>query len=179
VARCHDDASLARLAGELHTTIDMLRRLIGQAGIHRASAKVRSARSRRLATDERLTERAAQLGFASLQAYLGNRVTDLAWSLRQIADELGMDRGTVRDRLNRCRLRRSRQPSQHRPGRRRDAVGARPAGGATPPTRHRWPSRASTEQATAAAAEGVGCINAFIQFTSCSHKVGTSVRSPE
>jgi len=42
VARCQQDASLAQLAAELHTTIDVARRLIGEAGIHRGSPKVRS-----------------------------------------------------------------------------------------------------------------------------------------
>ena len=35
VARCQDDASLPQLAGELDTTIDVTRRLIDEAGIHR------------------------------------------------------------------------------------------------------------------------------------------------
>jgi transcriptional regulator of acetoin/glycerol metabolism len=96
VARCQHDASLTQLASELHTTIDVVRRLI-----ERSSAKVRSARQRRRATDRRLTERATQLGFASLQAYLADRVTQQAWTLTQIASELGIDRNTVRDRLDR------------------------------------------------------------------------------
>jgi hypothetical protein len=61
VARCQDDASLVQLAGELHTTIDVIRRLIDQAGIQRSSPKVRSGRQRRLATDRRLTERRRSL----------------------------------------------------------------------------------------------------------------------
>jgi hypothetical protein len=44
------------------------------------------------ATDQRLTERAAKLGFASLHAYLADRVAQQAWPLTQVADELGMDR---------------------------------------------------------------------------------------
>jgi transcriptional regulator of acetoin/glycerol metabolism len=100
VARCQQDASMTQLAGELHTTIDMIRRLTGEAGIHRSSPKVRSARQRRRATDQHLTKRAAQLGFAGLQAYLADRVTRQAWTLVQVAGELGVDRNTVRDRLN-------------------------------------------------------------------------------
>jgi hypothetical protein len=46
VGRCQQDASLTQLAGELHTTVDVIRRLIGQAGIQRCSLKVRSARAR-------------------------------------------------------------------------------------------------------------------------------------
>ncbi len=100
VARCQQDASLTQLAGELRTTIDVIRRLVHEAGIHRSSPKVRSARQRRLATDQRLTERAAQLGFADLGAYLVDRVTERTWTLPQVASELGVNRETVRDRLS-------------------------------------------------------------------------------
>jgi hypothetical protein len=107
VARCRDDASLTQLAGELHTTVDVIRRLIAEVGIQRCSPKVRGARQRRRATDQRLTERAAPLGFASLQAYLVDRVTQRAWTLTQVASELGAHRDTVGDRLDRHRLRRT------------------------------------------------------------------------
>jgi DNA-binding NtrC family response regulator len=105
VARCQQDASLTQLAAELHTTIDVIRRLIDQAGIHRSSAKVRSARQRRRTTDQRLTERAAQLGPATLQAYLADRVIQRGWALVQVASELGANRDTVRERLNAYGLR--------------------------------------------------------------------------
>jgi hypothetical protein len=101
VARCQDDVSLAQLAAELHTTTDVVRRLVSEAGIHRSSPKVRGARSRRRATDWCLTERAGQLGFADLGAYLTDRVAKRAWTLVQVASELGVDRrNTVSDRLN-------------------------------------------------------------------------------
>jgi hypothetical protein len=58
----------------------VVRRLIDEAGIHRASPKARSTRSRRRATDQHLTQRAAGLGFASLQAYLIDRTTRQAWA---------------------------------------------------------------------------------------------------
>jgi DNA-binding NtrC family response regulator len=100
VARCQQDASLTQLASELHTTRDVVCRLIDEASIDRSSSKVRSARARRRATDQHLTKRARQLGFADLAAYLADRVTQRAWTLVQVADELGVDRHTVRDRLN-------------------------------------------------------------------------------
>jgi hypothetical protein len=105
VARCQHDASLTQLAGELHTTIDVVRHLIDQASIHRSSPKVRSARQRRRATDQRLTERAGRLGFADLEAYLADRVTDRAWTLVQVAGELDVHPDTVRDRLDAYGLR--------------------------------------------------------------------------
>jgi hypothetical protein len=112
VTRCQDDASLTQLAAELHTTIDVVRGLIDQAGIRRASPKVRSARFRRRTTDRRLTKRAGQLGFADLRAYLADRVTQRAWTLPQVASELGIDRNTVRDRLNAYGLRRTKPITQ-------------------------------------------------------------------
>lgn len=67
VVRCQGDTSLmTQLAGELHTTIDVVRRLIVEAGIQRSSLKVCGARRRRRATDQQCTIRAEQLGFASL-----------------------------------------------------------------------------------------------------------------
>jgi transcriptional regulator of acetoin/glycerol metabolism len=101
VARCQEDAGLTQLAGELHTTVDVVRRLVARAGIQRSSPKVRSARQRRRTTDQRLAERAARLGFADLGAYLADRVTERAWTLTEVASELGIHRDTVRDRLDR------------------------------------------------------------------------------
>jgi len=52
-----------------------------------------------------------QLGFADLEAYLVDRVTERAWTLIQVADERGIDRNTVKDRLDRHGLCRTRQTS--------------------------------------------------------------------
>jgi hypothetical protein len=87
----------------------VIRRLLAEAGIHRSPPKVRSACQRRLATDRRLTERAAWLGFAGLQAYLADHVAERAWTLVQVAAELGIDRNTVSDRLNAYGLRHTKQ----------------------------------------------------------------------
>jgi hypothetical protein len=106
VARCQQDAGLAQLAGELHTTIDVIRRLVAQAGTQRSPRSLRSAHQRRRATDQRLAERAGQLGFADLGAYLADRVTKRALPLTKVAGELGVDPDTVRDRLDRHGLRR-------------------------------------------------------------------------
>jgi AraC-like DNA-binding protein len=120
-ARCQQDAGLTQLAGELHTTRDVIRRLIDQAAIHRTPPKDRSARQRRRTTDQHLTERAGQLGFADLGAYLTDRMTQRAWTLIQVAGELGIHEDTVRDRLERHGLGRTgqtvRKPADTRPGR--------------------------------------------------------------
>ncbi len=71
-----------------------------------------SAPSPRPAPGRHFTQRAAQFGFASLQAYLVDRVTQQAWPLTQIASELGIDRNTVRDRLDRHGLRHTTQTAR-------------------------------------------------------------------
>ncbi len=121
VARSQQDASLTQLASGLDATVEVIGRLLDQAGIRRSPPPARGAHQRHRATDQRLTDRATQLGFASLQAYLADRVVQQAWSLAQVASELGTDPATVRDRLDRCGLRRSRQTPAQRDGSRRAA----------------------------------------------------------
>jgi DNA-binding NtrC family response regulator len=65
---------------------------------------VLTARHRRRATDQRLAERAAQFGFATLRGYLADRLVQQGWPLRRIADQLGVDVRTLRDRLQRFDL---------------------------------------------------------------------------
>jgi hypothetical protein len=100
-ARCQDNASLAQLADELGTTVNVIRRLLDHAGLTPPPRRLSAACQRRRATDQRLAARAAQLGFASLPAYLVDRVTQQAWPLTQVAGELGIDRNTVKDCLDR------------------------------------------------------------------------------
>ncbi len=77
--------------------------------------QVSAARRRRTTTDQQLTTRAAELGFASLRAYLTDRATTRRWPSTSIADELGVHPATVRDRLDRHGL--PRQRATRRPGR--------------------------------------------------------------
>ncbi len=121
VARSQQDASLAQLASELDTTVDAIGRLLDQAGIRRSPRPARSTHQRHHSTDRRLTDRAAQLGFASLPAYLADRVVQQAWSLARVASELGTNPKTVRDRLDRYGLRRTRQTPAQQAGSRRSA----------------------------------------------------------
>jgi hypothetical protein len=100
-ARCQQQTSLAQLASELATTTVVARRLLGHAGLTPPPRRISAARQRRGATDQHLAARAAQLGFASLPAYLVDRVTQQAWPLTKVAGELGVNRDTVRDRLDR------------------------------------------------------------------------------
>ena len=71
-----------------------------------------SRHSGRMATDQHLTERAGQLGFADLGVYRADRVTQQAWPLSQVASELGIHPDTVRDRLERYGLRRTKQAAR-------------------------------------------------------------------
>ncbi len=112
-ARCQQQASLAQLAGELATTTPVIGRLLDHAGLQPPPPSAAAARQRRRATDQRLTLRAAELGFATLEAYLADRVAQRAWPLRRIAGELGAHPATVADRLDRHGLRRQRPTAGH------------------------------------------------------------------
>jgi hypothetical protein len=68
---------------------------------------VTAAQTRRSSTDQQLTTRAAELGFASLQDYLADRATR-RWPTTSIAGELGVQPATVRDRLDQHGLPRER-----------------------------------------------------------------------
>jgi hypothetical protein len=76
---------------------------------------VTAARRRRSSTDQHLAIRARELGFASLQEYLTDRVTARRWPSTMIASELGVQPATVRDRLDQHRL--PRQRATRRPHR--------------------------------------------------------------
>jgi len=99
-ARCQQQASPAQLASELDTTTTLVGRLLDQAGITAPPRQVTAARRRRTSTDQQLAARAAELGFASLGAYLADRAMARRWPSTSIADELGVHPGTVRDRLD-------------------------------------------------------------------------------
>jgi hypothetical protein len=67
--RAHQQASLAQLAGELGTTIKVVRRALDQTGIQLRPRQVTAAHKRHTSTDQHLATRAVGLGFASLQEY--------------------------------------------------------------------------------------------------------------
>jgi transcriptional regulator of acetoin/glycerol metabolism len=49
---------------------------------------------------------------ASPQVYLVDRVTQQRWPLTQVTSELGIDRNTIRSRLDRHGLRRTKQTAR-------------------------------------------------------------------
>jgi hypothetical protein len=107
-ARAQQQASPAQLASELATTPTVVRHLLQQAGLAPSPRQVTAAHSRRATTDQRLSLRAAELGFASLRAYLADRAITRRWPTTMIAGELGVQPATVRDRLDQHRLPRQR-----------------------------------------------------------------------
>jgi hypothetical protein len=92
----------------LPPTITVVRRLLDRAGLAPWPRRVTAAHTRRSSTDQQLTTRAAELGFASLQDYVADRATARRWPTTSIASELGVQPATVRDRLDQHRLPRSR-----------------------------------------------------------------------
>jgi hypothetical protein len=86
----------------------VVRRLLDTADITPAPRRVTAAHSRRSSTDQQLTTRAAELGFASLRAFLADRAITRRWPTTSIASELGVLPATVRDRLDQHRLPRRR-----------------------------------------------------------------------
>jgi hypothetical protein len=86
----------------------VVRRLLDTAGITPPPRRVTAAHTRRTSTDQQLTTRTAELGFASLQDYLTDRATTRQWPTTSIASELGVQPATVRDRLDEHRVPRGR-----------------------------------------------------------------------
>src|SRR6266542_2074869 len=101
-------ASPAQLASELGTTTTVVRHLLDQAGISPSPRRVTAAHTRRATTDQHLAARAAELGFASLQAYLADRAMTRRWPSTTIASELRVQPATVQDRLDQYGLPRRR-----------------------------------------------------------------------
>src|SRR6266498_77642 len=112
-ARCRQQASPAQLASELGTTTTVVRHLLDQAGISPSPRRVTAAHTRRATTDQHLAARAAELGFASLQAYLADRAMTRRWPSTTIASELRVQPATVQDRLDQYGL--PRRPATIRP----------------------------------------------------------------
>jgi hypothetical protein len=116
LARAQQQASPAQLASELGTTPTVVRHLLDTAGITPPPRQVTAAHRRRSSTDQHLAARAAELGFASLQAYLADRAITRRWPSTMIASELGVQPATVRDRLDQHGLPRQRATRRpHRP----------------------------------------------------------------
>jgi hypothetical protein len=147
--RCqHGDTSLPQLAEELGTTVAVLRRLLSEADIQRPPQHA-GAVKRRHTTDQRMTTRAAGLGFSTLKAYLADRVVDRGWPLAEVVGEFGVHARTVRSRLNTYGLRRQR-PTPRQAAANRHAAKQRTA---------RW----QAQRAARLAALGFADIDAYLR----------------
>jgi len=99
--------SLPRLAEKLSTTPWRVERALTDLGIQLPDRPARLARQRRRAAEERVTARAAELGFAEVRAYLVDRVAGRGWARSAVVAELGAAPSTVRRLLDRHGARRS------------------------------------------------------------------------
>src|SRR6266545_4898011 len=91
-ARFQQHTSLAQLASELGVTTVVARHLLDHAGLTPPPRRLSAAHKRRHVTDQRLAARAAELGFASLGAYLADRARSRGWPSSQIASDLACTR---------------------------------------------------------------------------------------
>jgi hypothetical protein len=80
-ARSDAGMSVPWLATELGVSEWTVKRQLSRAGVTLPPTAERLARQRRHATEQRLTARAARLGFGDLRAYLADRVVTRAWPL--------------------------------------------------------------------------------------------------
>jgi hypothetical protein len=126
-ARCDAGASIPRIATELEVRHWQVQAALSRSRVRLAPRPQRLAAQRRRYTAERIATHVAQLGFADVRAYLGDRVVEQGWLLAEVAAELAAHRVTVRHLLDRNGIRRVRRTTAERAasdaGRRVQAVG--------------------------------------------------------
>jgi len=98
--------SIPQLASHLDTTQPAIRRAIADHHIHQPPRRQQLARQRQHAAQQRATTRIAELGFASVRAYLLDRLVTQAWTLAQVRGELGAAPATLRRLLEEHEVRR-------------------------------------------------------------------------
>jgi AraC-like DNA-binding protein len=111
-ARSNAGHSIPRLAAELEVSEWTVKRALRRVGVTLLPRAERLARQRRHATQQRLTARAAKLGFADLGAYLADRLLVRMWPLVEVTAELGTHRATVRRLMDQHGIRRERRTPQ-------------------------------------------------------------------
>jgi hypothetical protein len=92
----HAAHSLPQLAGELGTSIWLVRAAMDAHGVARLLGPEAKGRARRAASDRHAAERATALGFCDLGAYLHDRYAERAWPLPRLAGEFGTGIRVVR-----------------------------------------------------------------------------------
>jgi AraC-like DNA-binding protein len=101
-----DGWSIPQLATHLDTTQPAIRRAITVHQIHQPPRRQQLARQRQRAAQQRATARIAELGFAGMRAYLVDRLVTRAWTLAEVASELGAAPSTLRRLLDQHEVRR-------------------------------------------------------------------------
>jgi AraC-like DNA-binding protein len=107
-----DGWSIPQLASHLDTTQAAIRRAIAdhhlpQPPRRQQRARQQLARQRQRAAQQRAAARVARLGFPGVRAYLLDRLVTHAWTLAEVAAELGAARGTLRRLLDQHQVRRA------------------------------------------------------------------------
>ncbi len=108
-ARSDAGLSVPQLATELGATPWTVKQALTRAGVKLPPRPQQLARQRRHATEQRLTARAAQLGFTDVQAYLADRLLARGWLLGDVTAELGAHRVTVRRLMDQHGIERTRR----------------------------------------------------------------------
>jgi hypothetical protein len=95
-----DGWSIPQLASHLGTTQAAIRCAIADHQLRQPPRREQLARQRRRAALQRVAARVAELGFASVLAYLVDRLVVQAWTLRQVEGELGAAPATLQRLLD-------------------------------------------------------------------------------
>jgi len=101
-----DGWSIPQLATHLDTTQTAIRAAIKDHHIRQPPRRQQLARQRQHAAQQRVVTRVAELGFPDARAYLVDRLGTRAWTLEEVAGELGAADSTLRRLLAKHGVRR-------------------------------------------------------------------------
>jgi AraC-like DNA-binding protein len=145
-----DGWSLPQLATHLATTQPAIRHAIQDYHVHQPPRREQLARQRQRAAQQRAADHAAELGFAGVRAYLVDRLVTKAWTLEEVAAELGAAPSTLRRLLDHHQVRRE------APTRRQRAAAAAASG-------PQQPARASQRRRARLAGLGFAGLEEYLQ----------------
>ena len=101
-----DGWSIPQLATHLDTTQAVIRRAIADHQVRQLPRRQQLARQRQHTALQRAATRMAELGSAGVRAYLVDRLVTKAWTLAEVASELGAAPSTLRRLLDQYEVRR-------------------------------------------------------------------------
>jgi AraC-like DNA-binding protein len=111
-ARCDRGHSVPALARELGVSEWTITQALATLGVVLPPRPERLARQRRRHAQQRITKRAAELGFPDLRAYLADRLLKRQWPLAEVAAELAAHRRTIRRLMQQAGVRRDRRTAR-------------------------------------------------------------------